>query len=63
MSEPFNPLDKENLGKSVARAILASDAIPLAALKAFSGAGIYALYYTGDFPAYEPIAARTSKGS
>jgi hypothetical protein len=28
----------------------------------FSGAGIYALYYTGNFPAYEPLARRNRDG-
>ena len=63
MSEPFNPLDKENLGKSVARAMLATDATPLAGLEPFNGAGIYALYYTGYFPAYAPIASRNRNGA
>ena len=63
MSEPFNPLDKENLGKSVARAILATNVVPLADLEAFNGAGIYALYYTGNFPAYDPIATRNRNGA
>ena len=58
MNTPFNPLDKENLGKSVARAILETKPIPLSTLESFNGAGIYALYYTGAFPAYKPIAIR-----
>lgn len=53
---PYNPLEKENLGKSVAEALLHQSAIPLAALPPFSGAGIYALYYQGRFPAYGKLA-------
>lgn len=53
---PFNPLDKRNLGASVADALLARPAVPLGALAAFQGAGVYALYYTGTFKAYEALA-------
>ena len=53
---PFNPLDKANLGASVAEALLARPAVQMAALSEFSGAGIYAIYYSGAFAAYKPIA-------
>lgn len=53
---PFNPLDKKNLGASVAEALLAGDVIPLTGLSAFNGAGIYAIYYTGKFESYAKIA-------
>lgn len=59
---PFNPLDKENLGKSVAEALLRVETEPLAALTQFNGAGIYVIYYCGEFPAYAPIAARNQGG-
>ncbi|MBT8419837.1 MAG: Eco29kI family restriction endonuclease [Gammaproteobacteria bacterium] len=36
--------------------------IPLRELKAFDGAGIYAIYYTGDFPCYEAIAEHNRSG-
>jgi hypothetical protein len=55
-SPPYNPLDKRNLGISVADALLASPAHPLGDVPRFKGAGIYALYYFGDFPPYKPIA-------
>jgi Eco29kI restriction endonuclease len=55
---PFNPLDKKNLGASVADALLASKVHSLARLTEFYGAGIYAIYYIGDFPAYQQIAKR-----
>lgn len=47
--EPFNPLDKRHLGASVANALLESD-IYLLPPEPFIGAGVYALYYVGDFP-------------
>lgn len=53
---PFNPLDKRNLGESVAGALLKRDVGPLPPTEKFIGAGIYAVYYTGDFKAYRPIA-------
>lgn len=59
---PFNPLDKKNLGASVAEAMLEQPAIPLKELKKFIGVGIYAIYYTGTFKVYEPLAARNRDG-
>ena len=54
---PFNPLDKRNLGESVTRALLATPVLPLRALPSFRGAGVYALYYAGAFPAYAKLVA------
>ncbi|MGO9267200.1 MAG: hypothetical protein ACLQBA_20380 [Candidatus Binataceae bacterium] len=48
----FNPLDKRNLGVNVADALVIEEAEPLGDVKSFKGAGIYALYYRGGFPAY-----------
>lgn len=59
---PFNPLEKRNLGASVAEAMLATPCLPLGNLGKFNGAGIYAIYYCGDFPAYGPISARNQDG-
>ncbi|HEB73189.1 MAG TPA: Eco29kI family restriction endonuclease, partial [Nitrospirae bacterium] len=53
---PFNPLDKENLGVSVADALLEQGVVSLEDIEPFAGAGIYAIYYLGDFSAYERIA-------
>lgn len=50
--KPYNPLEKENLGKSVADSLSEQDPLPLAAIKRFPGAGIYAIYYTGNFELY-----------
>lgn len=53
--QPYNPLDKRNLGESVAREMLSTPvhALPPAP---FIGAGVYAIYYRGDFSPYTPIA-------
>jgi len=53
----FNPLDKRNLGESVGLALSRCPVHPLADLPAFTGAGIYALYYAGDFAPYAALSA------
>ncbi len=55
---PYNPLDKKNLGISVAEAMLNAPISPLPPSERFIGAGIYAIYYIGDFQPYAPIAER-----
>lgn len=50
--QPYNPLDKRRLGEQVAEALLNEDVHPLPPKK-FIGAGVYALYYIGNFPTYE----------
>jgi hypothetical protein len=55
---PFNPLDKKNLAASVAEALLLRREVNLGKLDSFSGAGIYAIYYEGEFPLYEPLVSR-----
>ncbi|SDG75147.1 Eco29kI family restriction endonuclease [Janthinobacterium sp. YR213] len=57
---PFNPLDKKNLGASVAEALLTKETHLLGSLPVFDGAGIYAIYYTGDFQAYQQISRLNS---
>ncbi|KVO95829.1 restriction endonuclease [Burkholderia ubonensis] len=59
---PFNPLDKKNLGASVAEALLTKEIHPLGDLPVFEGAGIYAIYYTGDFHAYGQIKKLNNNG-
>lgn len=55
---PFNPLDKKNLGASVAEALLAQPVHLLSDIPDFKGAGVYAIYYAGDFPTYARLAER-----
>ncbi|MGR3972523.1 Eco29kI family restriction endonuclease [Shewanella sp. 1180_01] len=59
---PFNPLDKKNLGASVAEAMFTGQVHQLGELNAFSGAGIYAIYYSGNFRQYEEISKRNKDG-
>jgi hypothetical protein len=56
MVDAYNPLDKINLGKSVADALLARPIFPLGEVPPFEGAGIYVIYYRGGFAPYAPIA-------
>lgn len=63
MSEPYNPLAKVNLGRSVAEALLDSPVRPLNDTYDLMGAGVYAIYYVGDFSSYAPIAAANIGGS
>ncbi|MCD0277949.1 Eco29kI family restriction endonuclease [Xanthomonas melonis] len=60
---PFNPLDKKNLGASVAEALLTKEVHPLGQLPQFEGAGIYAIYYTGEFEAYQQVSRLNANGS
>lgn len=59
--KPFNPLDKRNLGESVADAALNSEVYPLPP-EPFIGAGVYMLYYVGDLPLYRKLANANRNG-
>ena len=56
-SQLYNPLDRTRLGESIVTALLKQPCRPLPPDKPFQGVGIYALYYQGGFPAYEPISS------
>ena len=55
--KPYNPLEKRRLAESVAKALLERPVVPLPPDR-FLGAGIYAIYYTGPFAQYAPIAQK-----
>jgi hypothetical protein len=57
-AEPYNPLEKTHLGGSVTKALLDRPVMPLPPSETFAGAGIYAIYYMGQFPAYRLIARK-----
>lgn len=59
---PFNPLDRVNLAASAAEALLTTEPEALDTLEPFEGAGVYALYYSGDFPPYEWIRKANEGG-
>lgn len=52
---PYNPLEKENLARSIEGELLGRDPQPLSSVDDITGAGIYAIYYSGDFHAYRPL--------
>jgi Eco29kI-like restriction endonuclease len=54
--QPYNPLDKLNLADSIEREMLQQPCVELPPPR-FDGAGIYAIYYRGPFPAYAPISS------
>lgn len=55
--EQYNPLDYANLTKNCVRELMARGPWPLASIpgKPFQGAGVYALFYAGNMPAYQPV--------
>lgn len=61
--EAYNPLSRANLAASVGEALLDRAPIPLRDLAAFPGAGIYAIYYTGNFAPYSAISAANADGA
>lgn len=60
--DPYNPLDKKNLGRSVAEALLLRPVSPLSQTAGLIGAGVYAIYYAGDFEPYRPVADGNRSG-
>ena len=62
MSGAYDPLDKLNLGRSVAEALLLRDIAPLSQVGDIAGAGVYGIYYTGGFEPYAPVAEKNTAG-
>jgi len=56
-TQPYNPLDKINLARSIEIELLRRAADPFTAIDTIRGAGVYAIYYSGPFPAYAPISS------
>lgn len=50
--DAYNPLETRNIGESVIRRLLSSDASLLENIQKFTGAGIYVIYYAGDYKPY-----------
>lgn len=60
---PFNPLDLTNLGLSIIQALVERPIEALPPSETFTGAGIYAIYYSGNFGPYRAIAEENVPGS
>lgn len=62
MIEPYDPLDYENLARSVVQALLERPASPLPPSDSFEGSGAYAIYYHGTFEPYQRmVKAKTER--
>ncbi|GAA2434901.1 hypothetical protein GCM10010433_39580 [Streptomyces pulveraceus] len=53
----YDPLRRENLGRSVLWALVSSKPVPLGEVPDFRGSGIYALYYAGPNKLYARISS------
>lgn len=54
----FDPSNPNYMGRFTAAALLIQPRHPLAEVEKFYGAGVYALYYKGDFAAYEKVSGK-----
>ena len=52
----FDPTDPRLIGYFVALALIAQARKPLSGVGRFYGSGVYAIYYVGDVPLYQPIS-------
>lgn len=56
-TDEFDPLAVENVGVTLAVELLQQSTVDFPPSSPFKGAGVYALYYTGNNPAYAPLVA------
>jgi hypothetical protein len=56
----YDPLDYENLARSVVNALLRGPQVALPPSIPFDGSGVYAIYYLGDFTGYSRLAEQNS---
>lgn len=52
----FDPTNPDTAGRLVALALLAQEKVPLGRIARAYGSGVYAIYYSGDHPAYAPVS-------
>jgi len=52
----FDPTDPTTAGRVVALTMVAQTRHPLSKIPAFYGAGVYAIYYRGDYEHYRPLS-------
>lgn len=58
LNRVFNPLNRENLERSVQWALEAAPPVPLTYVPTCKADGVVSLYYTGAFDLYRPISSR-----
>jgi len=51
----YDPLDYDNLARSVVQALLSGPEVPRPPAEAFDGSGVYAIYYHGKFRGYSHL--------
>lgn len=56
-SSEYDPLDYVNLARSCVLELLRQPVLELPLRRSFRGAGVYALFYAGDFPPYAPFGS------
>jgi len=54
--EEYNPLDYDHLTENLVRELMGRKPQRLPLDTEFVGAGVYALFYNGDFEAYKPVS-------
>ena len=54
----FDPSNPNIVGRVVGITMVAQTRKPLASVERFYGSGVYAIYYKGDFPAYEQLSGK-----
>lgn len=59
--EPFDPLAVENIGVTLAVELLEQQLYPLPPEEKLPGAGVYALYYSGNHPAYTQFVSMDNR--
>lgn len=54
----FDPANPNVVGRIVGITMIAQERKPLGVVDRFYGSGVYAIYYNGDYPPYQPISKR-----
>jgi hypothetical protein len=62
VNAPYDPLDLETLAESMVKVVLEQEVYPLGGVPSFEGAGVYVIYYTGNYDPYESISQK-NKGT
>ncbi|MFZ0321348.1 MAG: Eco29kI family restriction endonuclease [Candidatus Sulfotelmatobacter sp.] len=55
---PYDPLDLRTLAESMVKVVLEQKVYPLGDVPPFEGAGVYVIYYAGDYEPYKSISQK-----